>query len=382
VTFLAAVALLRELRRRGFAGRIPDLLPLLDLVALGTMCDMVPLVGVNRAFVSKGLIALRRGDRLGLRTLMAVSRLKGPPEPGHLGFLLGPRINAGGRIGEATLGARLLTATDQAEAERLAAMLDRLNAERQAIEAAAVAEAIAEAEAEIGAGEGPPILVVSRDGWHAGVVGLVAARLRERFGRPSFAIAWNGDAGSGSARSIPGVDVGAAVRAAAEAGIVAKGGGHAMAAGVTLERARLGAFRAFLEQRLAAAAAAADGDDVVEIDGALSAGGATAALVDDVERAGPFGNGNPSPVFAFPAHRVAYAEPAGRNHVRVALSSGAGPNLKAVAFRSADTPLGRALLAARGRPLHVAGTLCLDHWNGSAAPQLRILDAAEPEGRF
>ncbi len=383
VTFLAAVALLRELRRRNFAAPLPDLLPLLELVAFGTVCDMVPLTDLNRALVNKGLVALRHTERIGLRALINASRLKSPPDCGHLGFLLGPRINAGGRIGEATLGARLLTADDPVEAERIALLLDRLNGERQAIEAAAVAEALAEADAEAGAGEGPPVLVASREGWHPGVVGLIAARLKERFGRPAFAIAWNGGGlGTGSGRSIAGVDIGAAVRAAVEVGILVKGGGHAMAAGVTLARERLAELRAFLEDRLAPQVLAAEADRDLEIDAALTQSGATSALVEDLDRAGPYGNGNPAPVFAFPAHRVAFADLVGNGHVRLSLASGAGGNLKAIAFRAAETPLGRALLAARGKPLHVAGTLSLDHYGGSARPQLRVIDAAEPDGRF
>jgi single-stranded-DNA-specific exonuclease len=382
VTFLAAVALLRELRRRGSAAKFPDLLTFLDVVALGTVCDMVPLAGLNRAYVVKGLVALRHTARPGLRALIAASRLKGPPDCGHLGFLLGPRINAGGRIGEATLGARLLTCDDPVEAERIAGTLDRLNEERQAIEVAAVAEASAEAEAEMTAGEGPPVLLASREGWHPGVVGLVAARLKERFCRPAFAVAWNGGIGTGSGRSIPGVDIGAAVRAAVEAGVLVKGGGHAMAAGITLERQKLGTLRAFLESRLAADVRAAAADTCLEIDGALTQSGATASFIADLERAGPFGNGNPAPVFAFPAHRIAFADRAGQSHVRVELASGGGGGVKAIAFRAAEQKLGQALLAARGKVLHVAGTLCLDHWNGAARPQLRILDAAEPDGRF
>lgn len=383
VTFMTAVALLRELRRRGHAGPLPDLLPLLELVALGTVCDMVALSGLNRALVNKGLIALRHTERAGLRALINASRLKSPPDCGHLGFLLGPRINAGGRIGEATLGARLLTATDAVEAERIALLLDRLNAERQQIEAVAVAEAVAEVEVEAAAGEGPPVLVASRDGWHPGVVGLIAARLKERFCRPSFAIGWNGGGiGSGSARSIAGVDIGSAVRAAVEAGILIKGGGHAMAAGVTIRRERLADFRAFLEERLSLQVRAEEAESDLEIDAALAGGGATVALVEDLDRAGPYGNGNPPPVFAFPAHRVTYAETAGNGHVRLSIASASGEILKAMAFRAAQTPLGQALLGARGKPLHVAGTLSLDHYGGSAKPQLRILDAAEPDGRF
>jgi single-stranded-DNA-specific exonuclease len=384
VAFLTAVALLRELRRRGFAGELPDLLTYLDLAAFGTVCDIVPLVGLNRALVAKGLIALRHTECVGMRALINAARLKSPPDSGHLGFVLGPRINAGGRIGEATLGATLLTTTDPAEAERIATLLDRLNAERQMIEAAAVGEAMAEAEAEIGEGEGPPLIVVSREGWHPGVVGLVAARLRERFRRPAFAIAWNvGDFGTGSGRSVPGVDLGAAVRAAVDKGLLVKGGGHAMAAGITLKRERLGDLRAFLEERLAADVhASKEAERTLEIDGALSAGGATPSLVEELERAGPYGNGNPAPVFAFPAHRVAFADRAGNGHLRVNLASGGGESLKAVAFRAADAPLGQAITAARGKPLHVAGTLMLDHWGGTAQAQLRILDAAEPDTRF
>jgi single-stranded-DNA-specific exonuclease len=343
---------------------------------------MVPLTGLNRAFAAKGLVALRHTERVGLKALIAASRLKNPPDCRDLGFLLGPRINAGGRIGEATLGATLLTTDDPAEAERLATLLDRLNVERRDIERAAVEEASAIAEAEIGSGEGPAVLVVGSEGWHPGVVGLVAARLREQFCRPAFAIAWNGDTGTGSGRSVADVDIGAAVRAAVESGVLTKGGGHAMAAGVTVQRDRIGDLRAFLEARLAPAVRAAEPDTLLEIDGALSGSGATTALIEEIERAGPFGNGNPPPVFALPAHRVVFADRAGAGHVRASLASAAGGSLSAIAFRAADRPLGQALIAARGKPLHVAGTLCLDHWGGAVRPQLRILDAADAEGRF
>jgi len=385
VTFLAAVALLRELRRRSFfAGRDePDLLALLDLVALGTVCDMVPLTGLNRAFVVKGLAAMRHSPRPGLAALAAAARLKAPPDVGHLGFLLGPRINAGGRIGEASLGARLLTTGDGAEAERIAALLERLNGERQAIEADAVAEAVVQAECELSGGAGRVVLVVAGDGWHPGVVGLVAARLKERFGRPAVAVAFEPGAaeGTGSARSVPGVDIGGAVRAAVAAGLVERGGGHAMAAGLTVRRDGLAALRAFLHERLGGAVAAACSDSALLLDGAATAAGATLDLIAALERAGPFGAGHPAPVFAFPAHRVAYAEPVGGEHVRIALSAGTGSRLKAVAFRAASAPLGRLLVAARGRPLHLAGTLEVDHWGGSPRPCLRIVDAAEPADR-
>jgi single-stranded-DNA-specific exonuclease len=246
-----------------------------------------------------------------------------------------------------------------------------------------VAEAVAEADAEVGVGEGPPLFITGRDGWHPGVVGLVAARLKERFSRPAFAIAWNGGGiGTGSGRSVPGVDIGSAVRAAVDQKILIKGGGHAMAAGITVEREKLAALRAFLEERLAPQVRAAEADRDVEIDAAISDSGATVAFVEDLERGGPYGNGNPAPVLALPAHRVTFADRAGNGHVRLSLSSAAGGSLKAMAFRAAETPLGKALLAARGQPLHVAGTLSLDHYGGVARPQLRVIDAAEPDRRF
>src|SRR5262249_38975678 len=251
LVFMTVVALNRELRTRGFwtpERAEPDLLGFLDLVALGPVADVVPLKGLNRAFVAKGLIALRRRDNPGLTALMDVARLNGPPEPWHLGFLLGPRINAGGRIGRATLGVDLLMQEDASECARLAEELDRLNRERQAIEAATVAQAEAEAMAALGAGEKGAVVVPAADGWHRGVVGLVAARLKERFGRPAFAIALEpGGIGTGSGRSITGVDLGRAVRQAVSTGLIIKGGGHAMAAGVTLRKDTLSAFRAYLE---------------------------------------------------------------------------------------------------------------------------------------
>lgn len=383
VTFLVAVALLRELRSGGHRVDGVELLPLLDLVALGTVCDVVPLVGVNRAFVAKGLLALRRGDRPGLRALAGVARLTAPPNCGNLGFLLGPRINAGGRIGDAALGARLLTTRDHDEARQLAATLDRLNEERRAIEAEAVSEALAEAEAEMAGGEGPAVLVTSADRWHPGVVGLVASRLKERYCRPAFAIAFGENGlGTGSGRSVAGVDLGRAVRAAVAEGILVKGGGHAMAAGISIDRDRLGELRPFLETALGKAVRLAAADRHLAIDGALSAASANTDLIEDLERAGPYGTGNPTPVFAFPAHRLSYVEGVGRDHLRVGLSSGSGPALRAMAFRAADMPLGRALVESRGRVLHVAGTLSVDHYNGNARPSLRIIDAAIPPNLY
>ena len=380
LVFVALVALTRDLRQRGFwtaARAEPDLLSLLDLVALGTVADVVPLQGLNRAFVAKGLIVMRRREHVGATALMDAARLSGPPEAWHLGFLLGPRINAGGRIGRADLGVRLLLEDDPTEAARIAAELDRLNRERQQIELATVAQADAEAMAALGLEEKGAVVVTAAEGWHPGVVGLVAARLKERFGRPAFAIALEpGGIGTGSGRSIPGVDLGRAVRQAVHEGLLLKGGGHAMAAGATLRKDTLAAFRAFLEGALAPAVEVARRDSALRIDGAISAGGVDLALVDMLARAGPFGAGNPEPLLALPAHTLAYVDPVGENHIRVRLRSGDGKFVNAIAFRAAGQPLGRALIDNRGRPMHAAGYLAVDRWQGEERVQMRLVDVA------
>ena len=384
VVFMTLVALNRALRGQGFwigSRPAPDLLDLLDLVALATVADVVPLTGLNRAFVSKGLIVMRARQHPGLRALFDCAGANGPPTCQHLGYLIGPRINAGGRIGDAALGARLLMMSDEGEAAEVAATLDRLNRERQAIEAATVEEAVAEAQASLGLADQGAVIVTAAEGWHAGVVGLVAARLKERFRRPAFAIALTGKTGTGSGRSIPGVDLGRAVRAAVEAGILVKGGGHAMAAGITIAKERLGDFRAFLEHRLTEVVDRARADEALMIDAALTAGGARVELINQLEQAGPFGSGNPEPVFALPAHRIVEVAKVGTNHVRVRARAGDGAMVNAIAFRCADEPLGRGLLAARGEPLHLAGCLSLDRWGGGERVQFRILDAARPAGR-
>src|SRR4051794_10893391 len=383
LVFMTVVAVNRELRARGFwnAERPePDLLGMLDLVALGTVADVVPLKGLNRAFVAKGLIALRRRENVGLTALMDVAKLGGPPEPWHLGFMLGPRINAGGRIGRATLGVDLLLGEDPVEGARLATELDRLNRERQAIEQSTLAQAEAEAMAALGVEEKGAVVVTAAEGWHPGVVGLVAARLKERYGRPAFAIALEpGGIGTGSGRSITGVDIGSAVRRAVADGLLVKGGGHAMAAGVTIAPDKLAAFRAFLEEALHESVEKARHEDCLEIDGAVSAAGATVAMLNDVGRAGPFGAGHPEPVFALPSHTLAYAEEVGQSHVRARLRAGDGTMLNAIAFRAASKPLGAALIENRGRNVHVAGTLSIDRWNGEERVQLRLTDLATAE---
>jgi len=382
VTFLAVVAVNRLLRARGWYDDRrpePDLLQWLDLVALGTVCDVVPLSGLNRAFVAKGLARLARRGNRGIAALADIARLGGPPAPYHLGFLIGPRINAGGRIGNAALGARLLASGDAAECERIAIELDRLNQERQAMETAMLEEASAEADAEIGSGEGPAVLVTASERWHPGVAGLIAARLKERFQRPAIAIAFQSNGiGAGSGRSIAGIDLGHAVRTAVERGILIKGGGHPMAAGLTIERSRLGDLRAFLEESLAAAVHAIGDVGALAVDAALTARGATVELIELVEKAGPFGAGHPEPVFAFPSHRIAFADTVGNGHIRMTLASSDGATIKAVQFRGAGSDLGQRLLAARGRTLHFAGTLSVDQWQRRRQPSLRIIDAAEP----
>jgi single-stranded-DNA-specific exonuclease len=380
LVFMTIVALNRELRIRGFWNvqrPEPDLLVLLDLVALGTVADVVSLKGLNRAFVTKGMIALRRRENPGLTALMDVARLGGAPEPWHLGFLLGPRINAGGRIGRATLGVELLLEDDPSECARLAGELDRLNRERQTIELATLAQAEAEALAALGAEEKGAVVVTAADGWHPGIVGLVAARLKERFGRPAFAIALGpGGIGTGSGRSIAGVDLGRAVRQAVREGVIMKGGGHAMAAGVTLRKDELTGFRAFLEASLASAVEAARRDDAVLIDGAITAAGVTSDTVRMIARAGPFGSGNPEPIIALPAHTLIYVEEVGQAHMRVRLRAADGAVISGIAFRACGQRLGNALLSHRGQSVHAAGTLCLDQWNGVERVQFRLLDLA------
>lgn len=381
VTFMVLVAVNRALRRRGDTG-LPDLLKLLDLVALATICDVVPLTGLNRAFVVRGLDVARRGDNKGIAALALAARLNGPINPYHLGFLLGPRINAGGRIGNAALGTELLTVDDEHHALAIAARLDELNAERQRIEVEAVEEAAAVAQLEIGSGEGPPVLVLASANWHPGVAGLIAARLRERFERPAFAIALGPDgAGTGSGRSMPGVDLGRAVIEAVELGLIPKGGGHAMAAGVSIRSGELGAFRAFMIEKLAADVAQARAATALPIDAALTARGATLDLVHDLEKAGPYGSGNPGPLFAFPSHRARFAQIVGKGgHVSFTLTSEDGARLKAIAFRAAETAIGDALLRNGDSAFHFAGSLAIDHYQGREQVQFRLVDLAKPKG--
>jgi single-stranded-DNA-specific exonuclease len=376
VTFVFLVAAHRHLREQGWYGQEnipePDLLALLDLVALATITDVVPLTGINRAFVRQGLRILDGLERPGMAALARVSSIAPPFTPYHLGFMFGPRINAGGRVGRSDLGALLLATDDASEADRLADELNRHNRERQAIEANILeqAEALAQQQADA------PFVLVTGEGWHAGVVGIIAGRLKERHDKPALVAGFENGLGRGSARSVPGVDLGLIIRAAREANLLETGGGHAMAAGFTLKRERLEDFSAFLHETLepqrARIAAARD----LFADALVSVTGATLALIGDIARAGPFGAGNPEPMFVLPDVTIAYADIVGTNHVRLRLLARDGASLPAIAFRAADAPLGQGLLKARGRRVHVAGKLKSDNYKDEPRVQLHVEDAA------
>lgn len=386
VTFMAVVATHRILRESSYVSdseKSFNLLNLLDLVALGTVCDVVPLQSLNRAFVTKGIVSMRAMGNVGLAALARASRVEGALEPYHLGFLLGPRINAGGRIGDAGLGARLLTMNDAFEAEEVAQRLDVLNAERQAIEKTMLEEADAQAFAEVGVDDtvdvGPSVLITSSSDWHPGVLGIVASRLKDRYRRPSFALAFDASGkGTGSGRSLNGVDLGKAVRLAVEEGLLLKGGGHAMAAGLTVRREKLGDLRIFFEKMLKEDVAKVRAIRSLIIDGAMTARGATLPLMAEIDRAGPYGPGHPAPIFAFPSHRITYSNVVGNGHVALTLKATDGASLNAIAFRMADEPLGKALLENKQKPVHLVGHLSKNSWQGRVTPQLRVLDAAFP----
>jgi single-stranded-DNA-specific exonuclease len=376
VAFLLLVALNRELRRRGkFAsGGEPALIDLLDLVALGTVCDVVPLTGLNRVLVAQGLKVMARRANAGLAALADVARINEPLGAFHSGFMLGPRVNACGRVGESTLGWRLLASDDPVEAKALAERLDAHNRERQAIEAEVLAQALARAVEQ--AAGGRAVVTVAGRNWHPGVVGIVASRVVERIGRPACVVGIVDGVGKGSGRSIAGADLGAAVIAARQAGLLVNGGGHKMAAGFTVAEDKIEPFAEFVAERLAPAVAAAGGVPALTIDAPLAPDGATRDLLAQLERLAPFGVGNYEPRLALTAARIGFVDPAGEQHLRVAIPLERGGRLKAMAFRAAGTPLGNALLAHRGGALHLAGYLRADRWNGRDDVQFIIEDAA------
>jgi len=385
VAFLLAVGINRALREAGWYGPSrpePDLRQWLDLVALGTVCDVVPLVGVNRALVRQGLQVMAQRRNAGLAALADVARLKEPPGAYHLGFLLGPRVNAGGRVGQADLGARLLSSDDPHEVGALALRLDEFNAERRAIEREVLDQAISRIEGLYGPDRKglPSVLLVESEGWHVGVIGIVASRLVERYGRPAFVIGMDGELGKGSGRSVRGVDLGAAVIAARQAGLLVNGGGHAMAAGLTVARQALPELAHFLDTRIAPQLGTAPAVRELGIDAALAPAAATQELVDMIERAGPFGAGNALPRFALTGVRVSYAQPVGEGHVRCTLVGAERGRIEAIAFRANQTALGPALLDSARPVLNVAGALRIDRFGGRQSVRLQIDDAAPAAG--
>ncbi|CAK0774877.1 single-stranded-DNA-specific exonuclease [uncultured Gammaproteobacteria bacterium] len=378
VTFLAAIAVNRKLRSQGWFRQRPepDLMALLDLVALGTVCDVMPLTGLNRALVTQGLKVMARRNNTGLTALADLAGIKEKPTAYHAGFVLGPRINAGGRIGRPDLGTRLLSSDDATEAAEIAQQLDAHNVERKGVESGVLEAALALVEP----GQAGGLLFVVGEGWHPGVIGIVAARLMERYHRPTCVVSRNGGVGKGSGRSVPGIDLGAAVIAARQAGLLLAGGGHRMAAGFTVALDRIEALHQFLDERISAQLAEGPGaiEPTLMLDGALSVGAATTELVGTLARLAPFGAGNAEPRFAITDARLVRADVVGTAHVRCILSGAGGGRLKAIAFRAVETDLGRALLTTGGRPLHLAGPLRIDRWNGVESVQLLIDDAAIP----
>jgi single-stranded-DNA-specific exonuclease len=376
VAFLLAVAANRALRQTSWYSETrpePDLMQWLDLVALGTICDMVPLTGLNRALVVQGLKVMGQRRNRGLAALADIARVAEAPGTFHAGFLFGPRVNAGGRIGASDLGTRLLSTEDAAEAAMLAEKLDFLNTERRAIEAAVLDQALRQVEAM---GELPPFLLLAGEGWHPGVIGIVASRVLERVHRPVFIVGLDGETGKGSGRSIRGFDMGSAVIAARQAGLLINGGGHAMAAGLTVARGQVEAVRQFLLERVSTSLGGNVPLPGLGIDGPLMPAAATLDLCSHLERIGPFGVGNPEPRFVLPGVRVEFADRVGEHgHVRCVLGAGAA-RVRAIAFRAADNPVGQALMARTGLPLHVAGALRINRWRGKSEVQMQIDDAA------
>lgn len=377
IVFITVAWTCKLLRGKEHIKTVPDILEYLDLVALATICDVVPLIGVNRAFVQKGLQVARTLYNPGIAALARVSRVGEPLNVFHFGFLLGPRINAGGRIGDPALGARLLTCQSLEEANGIAEKLNQLNQERQAMEAEQLLQAEADIEIMKNGLEQPKVIVVANANWHPGIVGIVAARLKEKFNCPAFAIALKPDGtGVGSGRSISGINLGEIVREAVDLGLLVKGGGHAMAAGITILESKVSEFLVWLENKISKAVDDLRTDKSITIDGMISASGATKDLVDLIDQAGPFGSGNPTPIFALPSHRLVDVREVGNGHLSMTLMNSDGTRIKAIAFRSVGTALGDFLTGNLGQTIHVAGNLNLNYWNGSVSTQLRVVDAA------
>ena len=370
VVFLCLVESNRQLRETG--KKTPDLMGLLDLVALGTVADVAPLVGVNRAFVRQGLTVMARRQRPGVVALSDVSRMDTAPSSYHLGFLLGPRVNAGGRIGKADLGARLLASTDPREAQSMAERLDELNSERREIENQVRDLAFEQAEER---GFDAPLVWAAGEGWHPGVVGIVASRLKEATNRPAIVIGLGGDEGKGSGRSVSGIDLGAAIQRCATEGLLIKGGGHKMAAGLTVARDQLEPAMARLSELLAKQGAGDIGPADLKVDGLLMPGAATVDLIEQIEQAGPFGAGAPAPRFVFPDCTIHFAKQVGANHLKITFGDGISARVDAISFGAMDGPLGSMLMNHGGARFHLAGRLEVNTWQGRQSPQLRLEDA-------
>ncbi len=372
VVFLMLVEAGRQLRQAGAKG--PDLMALLDLVALATVADVAPLIGANRALVRQGLKVMAARRRPGLVALSDVSRMDSAPSTYHLGFLLGPRVNAGGRIGKADLGARLLSTDNPHEAAALAERLDQLNTERRDIENAVRAAALEQAEAR---GLDAPLVWAAGEGWHPGVVGIVASRLKEAANRPAIVIGFDGDEGKGSGRSVSGIDLGASIQRLAAEGLLVKGGGHKMAAGLTVMRDKLEPAMARLSELLEKQGAGQGGPADLKLDGALMPGAATVELIEQIEQAGPYGAGAPAPRYALPDLQVRFAKRVGESHLKLSLSDGLGGGIDASCVGAVDTALGPRLLEHGGARFHFAGRLEVNTWGGRQSPQLRLEDASE-----
>ena len=371
VVFLTLVEANRQLREAG--QKTPDLMAMLDLVALGTVADVAPLTGVNRAFVRQGLTVMARRQRVGLVALADVSRMDTAPSSYHLGFLLGPRVNAGGRIGKADLGARLLATTDPREATSMAERLDELNTERREIETTVRDMAIEQAEAR---GTDAPLVWAAGEGWHPGVVGIVASRLKEATNRPAIVIGLDGDIGKGSGRSVSGIDLGAAIQRCASEGLLIKGGGHKMAAGLTVARDKVDAAMARLSELLGKQGAGEIGPSDLKVDGLLMPGAATVELIEVIEQAGPFGAGAPAPRFVFPDCTIHFTKVVGANHLKITFGDGISARVDSICFGAMDGPLGPMLQNHGGAKFHLAGRLEINTWQGRQSPQLRLEDAS------
>ncbi len=382
VVYLFLVAAARQLRNDAWYGEkisAPDLMQLLDMVALATVCDVVTLTGLNRALVIRGLEVMRQRQNLGLRVLADMAGLTAAPTTYHLGYVLGPRLNAGGRIGRSDLATQLLASEDEPRAIEIASTLERLNSERRVMQDALQEAALSQADAAFQARPDAAIAIAQGEGWHKGLIGLVAARLTECFSKPSLAVSWDKDGvGSGSARSIQGADIGAAIRSAMNAGLLERGGGHAMAAGFTVARETAGAFFDHVEETLRARVMQASAEAHLKIDGALMASSANIDFMALLDKAGPFGAGNPQPRFAFAAHRCKFVKIVGERHIRCSLTASDGSRIDAIAFNSAGTEVGKLLLESKGLPLHATGHLRRNNWRGREKIELHIEDVADP----